>query len=38
VTPYREQLLPLYRRQPLPALPATLIYDADGVLIYRLER
>jgi len=34
--PLREALAPLYRRAPLPGLPATLIYDVNGYYIYRL--
>ena len=35
-TPVRRALAPLYRRQPLPGLPATLLYD-QNYLIYRLD-
>ncbi|HET6344492.1 MAG TPA: hypothetical protein VFH51_06145, partial [Myxococcota bacterium] len=34
----RPQLAPLYRGQPLPGLPATLLYQANGIYIYRLDR
>jgi hypothetical protein len=34
----RPQLAPLYRGQPLPALPATILYQENGIYIYRLDR